>query len=35
MLLDISKLKRLGWKPRYSDKKSIRLAVRDYQGSQK
>jgi UDP-glucose 4-epimerase len=29
MLLDISKIKRLGWKPKYSSKEAVRLAVRD------
>ena len=29
MLLDISKIKQLGWKPNYSSAKAVRLAVRD------
>lgn len=29
MLLDISKIKRLGWKPKYSSREAVRLAVRD------
>jgi UDP-glucose 4-epimerase len=29
MLLDISKLKQLGWKPKYSSAEAVRLAVRD------
>jgi len=29
MLLDISKIKRLGWRPKYSSREAVRLAVRD------
>lgn len=29
MLLDISKIKRLGWKPKYRSAEAVRLAVRD------
>jgi hypothetical protein len=29
MLLDISKIKQLGWKPNYSSAQAVRLAVRD------
>ena len=29
MLLDINKIKKLGWRPKYSSKEAIRLAVRD------
>jgi len=32
MLLDISKLKRLGWRPKYSSREAVRKAVRDLIG---
>jgi len=29
MLLSIEKLKKLGWRPRYSSEEAVRMAVRD------